>query len=221
MLTIGLTGGIGCGKSTVAKHFAQLGVPVIDADEIARDVVAIGQPALQRIQLSFGDDALNPDGSLNRDWLRERVFTDAQQRQRLEAIVHPLIYQAIWTHLEQLNQLSVTPYCIVCLPLLFETRDSADFIDRVLVIDCPIEEQIARVQNRDGFAIDRIKSIINSQVSRIFRLTHADDVIDNSVAEDGLAEWVKKNCTICIFQSATLRFNLSVNTITTYEFPPQ
>ena len=192
MLTIGLTGGIGCGKSTVAKHFVQLGVPVIDADEVARDVVATGQPALQRLQLSFGDEVLNSDGSLNRAWLRERVFSDMQQRQQLEAIVHPLIYQAIQAQLKQLSQLAVTHYCIVCLPLLFETRESAYFIDRVLVIDCPLEVQIARVQQRDRFTIDRIQSIIDAQVSRAFRLTRADDVIDNSVAEDRLAERVKK-----------------------------
>lgn len=192
MLIVGLTGGIGCGKSTVAKHFVQLGVPVIDADAIARDVVAIGQPALQRLQLSFGEGVLNSDGSLNRTWLRERVFSDAQQKQQLEAIVHPCIYQAIQMQLERLIQQAATHYCIVCLPLLFETQESAYFIDRVLVIDCPLETQIARVQQRDHFTIDRIQSIIDTQVSRAFRLTRADDVIDNSDAEDRLAERVKK-----------------------------
>ena len=116
MLKIGLTGGIGCGKSTVAKIFAELNIPVLDADEIAHSLVEKGQPALTQIRLAFGPEILNPDGSLNRKSLRERVFSDLKQKQKLESILHPLIYQTLQAELEQL----IAPYCIISIPLLFE-----------------------------------------------------------------------------------------------------
>ena len=187
MLKIGLTGGIGCGKTTVAKFFEQLNIPVIDADQIAHQLAAIGQPALAEIRQAFGADFFNPDGSLNRKKLRELIFSDSQQKQKLEAILHPLVYQAIQTELEQLN----TPYCIISIPLLFET-DMAGFVDRVLVVDCAVETQIERVHKRDNITMERILAIIDSQVSRAFRKTHAHDLIDNSKTDDRLAEAVKK-----------------------------
>ncbi len=187
MLKIGLTGGIGCGKTTVAKVFAQLNIPVIDADEIAHQLVANGQPALDQIQQEFGTDILNPDGSLNRKKLSELIFSDPKQKQKLESILHPLVYQTIQAELEQLN----APYCIICIPLLFET-DMVHFVDRVLVVDCPVEMQIERVKNRDHLTIERIQSIIDNQVSRELRKEKADDLIDNSVTNYRLAEQVKK-----------------------------
>lgn len=187
MLKIGLTGGIGCGKTTVAKVFEQLNIPVIDADEIAHQLVAIGQPALAGIRQAFGADFLNPDGSLNRKKLRDVIFSDPQQKQKLEAILHPLVYQSIQTELEPLN----SPYCIISIPLLFETNMTG-LVDRVLVVDCAVETQIERVQQRDNIAIGRIMDIIDSQVSRAYRKTHAHDVIDNSKTDDRLAEAVKK-----------------------------
>ncbi len=187
MLKIGLTGGIGCGKTTVAKVFEQLKIPVIDADRIAHQLVAIGQPALVRIRQEFGSDAFNPDGSLNRQMLRELIFSDPKQKQRLESILHPLVYQSIQEKLKQLN----SPYCIICIPLLFETNMTR-FVDRILVVDCPVETQIERVRKRDNMTMERIQSIIDSQVSRAFRKEHADDLIDNSETNDRLAEEVKK-----------------------------
>jgi dephospho-CoA kinase len=187
MLKIGLTGGIGCGKTTVAKVFEQLNIPVIDADQIAHQLVAIGQPALAEIRQTLGADYLNPDGSLHRKKLREVIFSDPQQKQKLEAILHPLVYQAIQSELERLN----APYCIISIPLLFETGMTA-LVDRILVVDCPVETQIERVHKRDNMPMECILAIIDSQVSRVFRKTHAHDVIDNSKTDDKLAEAVKK-----------------------------
>lgn len=187
MLKVGLTGGIGCGKTTVAKVFAKLNIPVVDADEIAHRLVEKGQPALDQIQQEFGTDILNPDGSLNRKKLSERIFSDLKQKQKLESILHPLIYKTIQSEIEQLN----APYCILCIPLLFET-DMVHFVDRVLVVDCPVEMQIERVKNRDHLPIERIQAIINNQISRESRKEKADDLIDNSVANYRLAEQVKK-----------------------------
>jgi len=187
MLKVGLTGGIGCGKSTVAKLFAALNVPILDADIIAHQLVEPGQPALAQIQQVFGDDILKPDGSLNRHQLRELVFSDAEKKQQLEAILHPPIYQALQTEMAQLS----APYCIICIPLLFETGKAA-FVDRILVIDCAVEIQLQRVKQRDKLTEARIQSIIDNQVSRTFRKAHADDLIDNSGTDDRLAEQVKK-----------------------------
>ncbi len=190
MLKIGLTGGIGCGKTTVTRIFEGLKIPVIDADEIAHQLVAVGQPALNKIEHEFGKDLLNPDGSLNRKNLRELVFSDPKKKQKLETILHPLVYESIETELNQLNQLN-KPYCIICIPLLFETNMTG-FVDRILVVDCAVETQIERVRNRDNMTIERIHSIIDSQVSRASRKAQANDLIDNSETDDRLAEEVKK-----------------------------
>jgi dephospho-CoA kinase len=187
VLKIALTGGIGCGKSTVTALFKQLTVPVIDADEIAHQVVTIGQPALILIQRAFGSNSLNADGSLNRNYIRELVFTHPEQKQKLEAIIHPLVYQTIREHIALLT----APYCIISIPLLFETN-KADFVDRVLVIDCPTEIQIERVQKRDNLSRERVQSIIDSQASRTFRIAHAHDVIDNTQNNTELAQQVEK-----------------------------
>jgi len=187
MLKVGLTGGIGCGKSTVARIFAELNIPVLDADEIAHRLVEKGQPALAQIQQAFGPDILSQDGSLDRAKLRERIFSDPKQKQKLESILHPLIYKTLQAELERL----VAPYCIISIPLLFETG-MTHFVDRILVIDCPVETQIERVKIRDNLTNERIQSIIDNQVSRIFRKTESDDLIDNSGSDYRLAEQVKK-----------------------------
>lgn len=187
MLKIGLTGGIGCGKTTIANLFEALSVPVVDADQIAHQLVAKGQSALVRIKQEFGPDILMEDGSLNRKKLKEIIFADAHLKQKLESILHPLVYQAIQAKLEQLD----APYCIISIPLLFETRMTS-LVDRVLVVDCPVEAQIERVQKRDYLPVEIIQSIIASQVPQSFRRASADDLIDNSETAIPLAEQVKK-----------------------------
>lgn len=200
MFKVGLTGGIGCGKTTVSKLFTELNTPVIDADDIAHRLVEIGQPALLDIGKAFGGKILNPGGSLNRQQLREMVFSDPQQKQKLESILHPLIFAAIQDKIDQLD----SPYCIVSIPLLFETR-MAHFVDRILVVDCPVEIQVERVKRRDGLVDTRIRSIMDTQVSREFRIAHADDIIDNSeTAGSKLAEHVKKLHNLYLAISASL-----------------
>lgn len=200
MFKVGLTGGIGCGKTTVSKLFTELNTPVIDADDIAHRLVEIGQPALLDIGKAFGGKIFNPDGSLNRPQLREMVFSDPQQKQKLESILHPLIFAAIQDKIDQLD----SPYCIVSIPLLFETR-MAHFVDRILVVDCPAEIQVERVKRRDGLVDTRIRSIMDTQVSREFRIAHADDIIDNSgTAGSKLAEHVKKLHNLYLAISASL-----------------
>ncbi|MEN9503204.1 MAG: hypothetical protein RI964_2489 [Pseudomonadota bacterium] len=175
MLKVGLTGGIGCGKSTAIRHFQQLGVPVVEADLIARQVVAVGEPALQDIAEVFGAQALQQDGSLDRAWLRQYVFGNAQGLQALEAILHPRIKAAI---LADMAAYQGSPYVLVDIPLLFEKGYQVLF-DRVLVIDCLPEQQLQRVKQRDGSEDSVIQAIMQAQMSREQRLQQADDVLTN------------------------------------------
>ena len=186
MLKIGLTGGIGSGKSTVSKLFQDLAVPVIDADMIAHQLVESGQPALLLLEQTF-PNIINKNGSLNREKLRDIVFSDASEKQQLENIMHPLVYARIDSEIQKLN----SHYCILAIPLLLET-DMTSLVDRVLVIDCTVETQLERVRKRDGLSKQRISSIIASQISREKRLLHADDIIENSKSASQLAEQVKK-----------------------------
>ncbi|MBM2829298.1 MAG: dephospho-CoA kinase [Gammaproteobacteria bacterium] len=172
---IGLTGGIGSGKSTICKLFADFGIPVIDADQIAHDLVRPGQPALQAITETFGEEILTDNkGKLDRKRLRELVFQDSDSRKKLEAILHPLVYAEID---EQLTNITA-PYCIICIPLLIETR-ATDRVDRVLVIDIQEAIQIQRACQRDNMDVEDIKIIMRAQVSRDLRLKAADDIIHN------------------------------------------
>ncbi len=185
MLTIGLTGGIGSGKSTVSNLFAELGVPVIDADVAAREVVKPGEPALNEIAARFGQEILNPDGSLNRTNLRELIFVDPQARRDLEAILHPRIR----SHMaEQLSALT-TPYAILSIPLLVESGGAYN-LDRVLVVDLPEDEQLNRVCQRDGIGREQAAAIQQAQCSRSERLAIADDVIENSCDLASLKEQI-------------------------------
>ena len=186
MLKVGLTGGIGCGKSTVARLFEKLSVPVIDADVIAHQLVDKGHEALQQIERTFGRGVLQPDGSLDRPKLKSLIFGDSSRKKQLEAILHPLVYRAIQNQIEKL----AGAYCIVCIPLLFETEMTA-FVDRILVVDCPERVQLERVKNRDHLDENLIQSIIAAQVSRTYRKSRADDLIDNSGVASSLAEQVK------------------------------
>ena len=187
MLKIGLTGGICCGKSTVSRIFETLNIPVIDADEIAHQLVAIDQPALAELQRLFSSNILNKDGSLNRSMLRELIFSDPKKKQLLENLLHPLIYEALN---EAIKQIKNTPYCIICVPLLLETN-MTHLVDRILVVDCSVETQIMRLQKRDNMSLKSIQSIIDNQVTRTFRRAKADDLIDNSENNNRLAEHIK------------------------------
>jgi dephospho-CoA kinase len=187
MLKIGLTGGIGCGKSTVSCLFSEFGVPIIDADEISHRLVQTGQPALQAIKYVFGSEIFLENGDLNRGALKTLIFENTAAKQQLEAILHPLIFQEIS---QQLHLLTAA-YCIISIPLLFETR-AESLVDRILVIDCDAETQIERVKRRDNLPIERIQAIMAMQVSSAFRQKHADDIIDNSKKNVALAEHVKK-----------------------------
>jgi len=173
-LVIGLTGGIGSGKSTVAEGFAALGVPVIDADQLAHELVEPGQPALDEIIATFGAECISEDGRLDRAWMRGRIYADAAVKQQLEAILHPRIRQRIKTLLAGIR----TPYCIVVIPLLLETGQT-DLVDRILVVDTPEKEQLKRVAARDRLTHNAIMAIMAAQTDRSTRLNSADDVISN------------------------------------------
>jgi dephospho-CoA kinase len=178
MLKIGLTGGIGCGKSTAVQRFRELGVPVIEADLIAREVVAIGQPALQEIAGLFGTQALQADGALNRAWLRQAVFGDPLRLQQLESILHPRIRAEILTRIAACTN---SAYVIVDVPLLFE-KGYTQLFERILVIDCLPEQQQTRVQKRDGSDDALIASIMQSQIGREARLQQANDILSNTAS---------------------------------------
>ncbi|MGD7035857.1 dephospho-CoA kinase [Methylotuvimicrobium buryatense] len=187
MLKIGLTGGIGSGKTTIADLFAELNVPVIDADAIAREVVAFGSQALEQIRHAFGEQVIAADGSLDRSAMRELIFADAEQKRKLEAIVHPMVRQSILTRVESLD----ASYCIICVPLLVESG-MLNLVDRVLVVDCPVETQIERVTKRDRLDEKIVRAIIASQATREQRKALANDLIDNASSDSMLAEQVKK-----------------------------
>jgi len=181
MLVIGLTGGIGSGKSTVAELFAKHGVPVIDTDVIARELVEPGEPALAEIAAAFGEGLVDSRGSLDRERLRNIVFGDSEQRQRLEAILHPRIYARVRDRVARLD----APYCIVVIPLLVETGGGA-LVDRVLVVDAPLDVRIRRTQSRDGLPEAQVRAIAATQADRERRLEASDDVIDNRNGADAL-----------------------------------
>ncbi|WP_251357994.1 dephospho-CoA kinase [Kangiella sp. TOML190] len=176
---VALTGGIASGKTAVSDAFARLGVTVIDADLVARQVVSKGSYGLAQIKDYFGSQVINKDGSLNRKLLRSIVFEDETERQWLNQLLHPLIRQ----EMVQQRQQAQSAYSISVIPLLFETAfetDQAKTFDRILVIDCPAEVQLQRLMARDQTNQTQAKAILASQASREQRLSIADDVIDNS-----------------------------------------
>lgn len=179
MFKVGLTGGIGSGKSTVANLFKQYVIPVIDADEIAHALVKPQSPALKKIIDYFGKECLNTTGHLNRARLRKIIFNHPQKKDQLEAIMHPLIYAEINQQVQELS----SAYCIIAIPLLLETNMQSS-VDHVLVVDCTESEQIKRVQLRDQLESQQINAIIHSQVSREHRLTEADSIINNFNTQD-------------------------------------
>jgi dephospho-CoA kinase len=177
MISIGLTGGIGSGKTTVADLFAAHGVPVIDTDLIAHGITAPGGVAMPLIASEFGSEYVAADGSLDRPKMRARVFSDDAAKARLEAITHPLIRAE--TERQRHEAASVYPYQIVAVPLLVESKNWASRVTRMLVVDCPVETQIERVIRRNGFTRDQVLAIIARQVTREARLAAATDVITN------------------------------------------
>jgi dephospho-CoA kinase len=187
LLKIGLTGGIGSGKTAASDHFARLGAEVIDTDLLSRELVEPGQPALAAIVDHFGPQVLTADGRLDRARLRERVFDDPVARRRLEAILHPRIRDAMLARAER----STAPYVVFVIPLLFETGQQS-LVDRVLLIDVPEDLQRARVAARDGLDPTRIDRIMAAQTDRATRLRHADDVICNDGSIEDLRAAVEK-----------------------------
>lgn len=185
-LVVGVTGGIGSGKSAVAAAFARLGAPVVDTDAIAHELSARGAPGQLAVTEAFGPQALAADGSLDRTWLRRQAFADPAFRARLEGLLHPLIgaetlrRMAAWT----------APYGLCVVPLLVESARLLAHIDRVLVVDCPEATQVARVAARSGLAPAEVRAIMAAQASRAERLARADDVIDNSGPPDAIAPQV-------------------------------
>ena len=179
---VGLTGGIGSGKSTIANSFKRLGVKVVDADQAARAVVAPESNALKEIITHFADEQLLVNGQLNRAALRQIVFNNPEQKNWLEKLLHPLISDWISMKIEQPTS---SPYIILESPLLFET-DQYKRVDISLVVDLPSEQQKDRASNRDGVSLDQIQSIIESQMSRQEKNALADYIFDNSLAIESI-----------------------------------
>ncbi|HKJ76378.1 MAG TPA: dephospho-CoA kinase [Gammaproteobacteria bacterium] len=187
ILVVGLTGGIGSGKSTVAELFAGKGIPVIDADAITRELVEPGQPALAEIAQRFGPGMLDDDGRLDRRRLRQEAFATPERRRELEAILHPRVREAVRERVQTLD--GTHPYCIVAIPLLVESG-MQELVDRILVVDVPVSVQIARTVRRDGVSEEQVRAILEAQAGRDERLAWADDVLDNTSNDGSLREVV-------------------------------
>jgi len=182
MLKIGLTGGIGSGKSQVADYLAALGAAIVDTDVIAHALTGAGGAAMPAIKQTFGAAVVLPDGSLNRPAMRERVFADGAVRGQLESILHPLIRQQAWAQAARAAQ-THAPYVVLVVPLLAEARERwAHRLNRICVVDCSAQTQVARVQARSGLTEQAIARIMSAQASRDERLALADDVIQNDAS---------------------------------------
>ncbi|MFM4964461.1 dephospho-CoA kinase [Aeromonas bivalvium] len=184
MYVVAITGGIGSGKTTVANQFAELGIEIIDADVIAREVVEPGMPALAAIRQHFGAGVLDEEGRLDRRRLRERVFSEPDAKGWLNALLHPLIRQ----EMQRQCAAARSPYCLLVVPLLVENRLTA-MADRILVVDVDEETQITRTCRRDGVSRAQAKAIVAAQASRMARLAAADDIIEN---RDGAPEVLRE-----------------------------
>jgi dephospho-CoA kinase len=183
---VGLTGGIGSGKSTVARIFAELGAEVIDTDVIAHELSAAGGAAIESIRAAFGAEMITPAGALDRGAMRRLVFADPTARARLEAILHP----AIRAEADLRCMSSVAPYVVLVVPLLVETGAYRGRVERVLAVDCGEDVQMARTMSRSGIPGEQVQAIMAAQASRTQRLAAADDVIDNNGDEAALRDQV-------------------------------
>lgn len=180
MKVIALTGGIGSGKSEAARQFAALGVPVVDTDVIAHELTAVGEPMLAHIQHVFGDDFISSDGTLNRAKLRVLIFENSADRLKLEALLHPAIYDRALKQLRD-NENKLHPaYQVLVIPLLFESNRYDGVIDKILVIDCDESLQIKRAMVRSEITEYEVKKIMGAQIAKSARLTLADEVIVNN-----------------------------------------
>jgi len=184
---IGLTGGIGSGKSAISNKFEQLGINIVDADIVAREVVSVGSDGLNQISNHFGAGILNVDKTLNRAKLREVIFKDTNQKTWLNNLLHPMIRKQIIYQLEQ----ATSHYVILVAPLLFENNLNK-LCDRCLLIDVPVETQIQRTTSRDNVSTEQVKNIIASQMSRENKLNLADDILDNSLSLENAFKTVDK-----------------------------
>lgn len=186
--TVGLTGGIGSGKSAVAALFARLGVQVVDTDEIAHELTRPGGEAIAPIRAAFGADVIAADGSLDRVAMRRLVFGDVRARTRLESILHPLIR----VESTRRAQRAASPYAVIVIPLLVENGVDRSRTARVLVVDCPEASQIERVTRRSGLSEAEVRTILAAQATRAQRLAAADDIIDNAGAPEKLPDQVSR-----------------------------
>ena len=175
-VAVALTGGIATGKSAVTQRFVQLGVPVFDADIVAREVVATGEPALREIAAAFGTGTLLPSGDLDREHVRQIVFADAGARHRLEAIIHPRVRASLLDHVRT----CAAPYCVLAIPLLVECHDDYRWVDRIVTTDAPRETQLRRLTQRPGIGAGLAQRMLDAQATRAQRLALAHDVIDNT-----------------------------------------
>lgn len=186
---VGLTGGIGSGKSAVADKFAQLGAAIVDTDAIAHELTRPGGAAIPHVRQAFGDGCIAADGAMDRRKVREMVFSDPTAKKRLEAILHQMIRAESERRIAA--SAGIAPYAVHVVPLLVESADYRKRVDRVLVVDCAEAVQVARVMQRSGLAEDEVRRIIASQAPRAARLAAADDVIDNSGPLDALGAQVQ------------------------------
>ena len=187
MFTVALTGGVASGKSTVERLFASRGIEIVDADHVAREVVAAGTAGLADIVEVFGTDVLSADGSLDRRAMRERVFADERARRQLEAIIHPRVREVLRQRASEVH----SAYGMLVIPLLVESGDYA-WVNRVLVVDVPREVQRERLLKRDGISRELAEAMLDAQASREQRLAVADDVIDNSADLESLDAAVER-----------------------------
>ncbi len=183
---VGLTGGAGSGKTTVSNLFRDLGVDIVDADEISRELVSRGSPLLSQILDHFGQEVTDVTGGLDRRALRVRIFRDAGAKSWLESLLHPAIREEIQRHIET----GSAPYVIVVVPLLVESG-AYEFVNRMLIVDAPEDAQVARLRRRDDISLELAKQMLAAQASRRQRLDRADDVIDNNMSLSNLAARVR------------------------------